>query len=72
MKRLWQSKTIGGLLLVLLSSAPGRSDPVWQVMATAGVPAQWVAIMKLAAYVGGAAAVAYGRIVASGPLAVRS
>lgn len=71
MKSPWKSKTIIGLVLMLIASAPDLSDPLWQVMTTAGLPDQWVAILKLAAYVAGAVGVAYGRIVASGPLVLR-
>lgn len=72
MKRPWKSKTLIGLMAIIATSAPGLADPVWNVVLTAGVPAQWVAIMKLVSYIGGAVAVAYGRAVASGPLSVRS
>lgn len=55
-------------MLMLFASAPELSDPIWAVMLDAGLAAEWVARLKVAAYGAGAIAVAYGRAVAGGPL----
>jgi len=71
MKSFWKSKTLAGFALVLMASAPGLSDQIWDVMTAAGVSDHWVARVQLAAYAAGAVGVVYGRMVASGPLTRR-
>jgi len=71
MKQFWKSKTIWGLAMMMLSSFPDATAPIWYMLLDAGVPGELVARGQIVAYLIGFFLAAYGRAVADKPLGVK-